>query len=354
MAVLIKKTMVLKPTTFTTAEQGSNFSGLIKFEFLSDRVIGRLNLAGTNGQTQEINLVLTDGKSNFHTFYGNLVEPIEFSASDYSPENICALLFFKQNCNYPFLYGYLGSQTLKLMEYVDYYAKNFKNEQEKSVTQADTAVCNEQVHISSRENANDSNPEIHLNKINDSVWEYDDEAVATENYYEREQVDKLAENAVGVDNEYVHNQTAITSTKAQEQTEKTQDCSDCNANQACANAFTQSQNSNAFYLSVKQKLDNLFKTHAPFLPLSEIVPFSKWIKIEYDKNSHYVVGLIYKDAYPAFIVYGVPGIRFEKPKVFSSRSQFLPVSLFECTQNGYWCIFQSANDGQIIYPNEIQ
>ena len=133
-----------------------------------------------------------------------------------------------------------------------------------------------------------------------------------------------------------------------------------NSNQAQTQRETNAQNDNdssacplpikkqpIFYKNSSEKLNALFNNHQQFLQLSEVIPDSKWIKIEYGK-SHYVVGIIYQSDIPSYIVYGVPGNLNAPPKGFCDYSHFLPSNIYNQSENGYWCAFQDADSGEIV------
>ena len=99
---------------------------------------------------------------------------------------------------------------------------------------------------------------------------------------------------------------------------------------------------------IKDDLDELFEKYPPISSLSQVIPNSKWVKINYGSNSFYAVGIIYENNFVKYLVYAVPGKRELAPKGFESYSYFIPESIFDLSGNGFWCTFQSAEDGKRI------
>lgn len=105
-----------------------------------------------------------------------------------------------------------------------------------------------------------------------------------------------------------------------------------------------------FYLSVKDKLDELFVIYPSEPLLEKIVPSSKWVKINYDGEDYYVTGVLREKGRVSHIVYGVPAIKeVPPPKGTENICDFLPVPGME-KYSGYYLIFQDVETGEII-PN---
>ncbi len=110
------------------------------------------------------------------------------------------------------------------------------------------------------------------------------------------------------------------------------------------------QHENKFYSKVKNQLDDLFKKHDPEEVLAEIIPNSKWIKIDYDGgDSYYVVGLIYEDEKVKYICYGIPGLwSKECPEELDGYAQWLPLDEENAFGEGYWISYQDAENGDNV------
>ncbi|MFW5780030.1 MAG: hypothetical protein ACOCWI_01075 [Bacillota bacterium] len=103
-----------------------------------------------------------------------------------------------------------------------------------------------------------------------------------------------------------------------------------------------------FYYSVKDKLDELFVMYPRDEQLEKIIPCSKWVRINYDKDDFYVAGVLLDENKVTHIAYGVPGFEgMTPPKETECICDWLPMKNMEKYQ-GYWLIFQSADTGEIL------
>lgn len=101
-----------------------------------------------------------------------------------------------------------------------------------------------------------------------------------------------------------------------------------------------------FFKKIESQIESLFKGYPAENALSAVVPESRWVRVCYGENKFYVVGVVYKGGSPLYIVYGVAGDRFSAPAGFSSNAVFLPASLFERENRGFWCMLQNAETGK--------
>lgn len=336
MSVIYKKTLILKPIK-NVGTHTTPLSGMIKLEFFGDKVNGKLHILNAEDDNLGFTLVFSDEKNNIQRF-DDVPFKFDFSLNGYTAENICAFIFLNDDYENPILCGRFSTDTLKLKNNLDYVRNALRLPTDKTQLLKEETLKKDSRSVIMRQT------------------EYDDEAIADENYFEKEPLYKKAplyklENSEDDDDSYVPDATFRTSTKTQEQTQTSQTRNDYDEIQEYENAFEQ-ERPPTYYSTVKSKIDKLFNEHQPFLPLSQTVPFSKWIKIDYNKNSHYVVGIVFIKNVPSFIVYGVPGLKLNKPNGFLSDSQFIPTDLFSSSQNGYWCTFQSAQSGEIISQQE--
>ncbi len=195
---------------------------------------------------------------------------------------------------------------------------------------------------------------------NKKAIEYNDEAIAQENYFELYKKEN---------DENLHNQTDLLNScdKQEPKKEEISDSSSGYENSPCDQSSegqfndakkSSEQNPNecdhlpTFYQSVKERIEQLFEKYPPFTPLNELINKGKWVKIPYSTDKFYVVGVVYENNIPSYIVYGVPGYKNQKPQGFERYSAFIPESICEIDEKGFWCILQSAETGeQIIYQN---
>ena len=101
-----------------------------------------------------------------------------------------------------------------------------------------------------------------------------------------------------------------------------------------------------FYLSVKPQLDEIFVCFPECDDLEEVVPNSKWAKIQVE-DGFYVVGLILDGEVVRYISYGVPATKNSCPP-----SEIRDVAVWlddgKTDGKGYWVIYQDAMTGQCL------
>lgn len=106
----------------------------------------------------------------------------------------------------------------------------------------------------------------------------------------------------------------------------------------------------SFYGSISEDIDKLFETYSEEEFLSQIIPFSKWAKIENEENDdYYVLGLIYENDEVKYICYGVPGMYDETPPVeLKDFAEWLPLDSTKENEYGYWITYQDAKSGENV------
>ena len=179
---------------------------------------------------------------------------------------------------------------------------------------------------------------------------YDDEALATENYYEKSKLGDItaesrneSEKRQGENHELSHNQNESFIEPPNRE----------NAQETIRNGFCENEigtgNGAArptFYQSIKEKLEKALDEHPAEPAPAEIVPESRWARINYSGDKCYILGVICENGTPRHVVYGVPGEKTCPPHGFERYSEFIPKSLFYPDGDGYWCLFQNAETGE--------
>ncbi len=174
---------------------------------------------------------------------------------------------------------------------------------------------------------------------------YDDEAIATENYFEYEKNgnNRLIGGDIEYDGESIHTENDVFGEKVfQKAKEKSEE------SVAFENEDEPHKKNSTYYEKIRGELDKLFKDHPTENDLTKTVPDSKWVKISYGDDRYYAVGIIFKDKIPKYICYGVPGSFGVKPSEIKNYCSFIPSSVFKPKAKGYWVIFQRAKDGKTI------
>lgn len=112
----------------------------------------------------------------------------------------------------------------------------------------------------------------------------------------------------------------------------------------------QAEEKDNFYFKLKPQIDKLFENNPIEKNLEEMIPSSKWVKVEYeDDGDFYVFGLLYEGDVIKYVCYGVPAIfEEEPPKELSGYPIFLPLDKNNQKGFGYWLTYQDAETGEPI------
>ncbi len=106
-----------------------------------------------------------------------------------------------------------------------------------------------------------------------------------------------------------------------------------------------------FYEQVKSQIDALFNKYEPCEELGQIIPFSKWVKIVYDKDGNfYVLGLIFDgNGRVVYICYGMPSKDSSSPPdELENYSCFVPKNIAYPDKEGYFVVCQDGETGKTL------
>lgn len=374
MGNLIRKALILKATKNANASEKTCFPA-IKAERLGNKTVfscsGKFFSSKTqqnnvlNGENTLYKIVISDEKQS------NLIENIypekDFCKpfyNDFTLENGFAAAIFKKAENNSFLPVFFGkTQGFSLSEteiykiYEKNYKENIQSDNDKkeefllrekadgaiNFNSAEETISNERCFATKQDDSSSfaggqNQPEC----LNDDYQEgliYNDEAVATENYY--------GDNyeSVSFKNDGAFKQTQSQNTKTGAEFNSFED-------ETTLYACPFEKPLPKFYSQIKEKISDLFSKYESISRLSELIPESQWVKIEYKKGAFYILGVINEKNIPKYIVYGVPGNRTFKPRGFETYSVFLPESLYDREGKGYWCMFQNSETGNSENPEE--
>lgn len=107
----------------------------------------------------------------------------------------------------------------------------------------------------------------------------------------------------------------------------------------------------AFIDKLKPQIDKLFEENPMESNLQNLIPNSKWIKVDYeDDGDFYVFGLLYDEAGEVkYVCYGVPAVfEDEAPKELSGYPIWIPLDKENDKGFGYWLTYQDATTGEPI------
>lgn len=106
----------------------------------------------------------------------------------------------------------------------------------------------------------------------------------------------------------------------------------------------------SFFDGISDEITKLFSTHEEEDLLKQIIPNSKWVKVENSEDdTYYVLGLIYENDVPKYICYGVPGMYTETPpKELNGYAEWLPIDSTNEQGYGYYITYQDAKTGENV------
>ena len=101
-----------------------------------------------------------------------------------------------------------------------------------------------------------------------------------------------------------------------------------------------------FYEQVKSRLDEILTVNPREERVEKLIPDSTWVKVYYDQEDYYIIGVLRDNQKITHIGYGVPGIEgIKPPKEAQELCEFLPLP--ETIGEGYWVMIQDALTGTI-------
>lgn len=119
---------------------------------------------------------------------------------------------------------------------------------------------------------------------------------------------------------------------------------------AFVNVMQSDNDDEMFYHKVSAQIEELFQIYPHDLELEDMVQGSKWVRIDYDERSYYVVGIISEDDIPQFICYGAPAENYSDEHENFGSCEWLPLDRNNPKLKGYWVLYQSALNGDMLTP----
>lgn len=161
------------------------------------------------------------------------------------------------------------------------------------------------------------------------VENYEDEAIAEENYYEFQSSDEGGQ-------------------PVRQDTEKEEGGGELCQNEADTDPVKEAEGINlargGFFEKMKKEIEGLLSSYPPAEELCAAVDGSRWVKISYAEDSFYVFGVIYSEGVPRYICYGIPAKDSSSPPAsMQGLASFLGVK----TEHGvgFWVMYQDADTG---------
>lgn len=98
------------------------------------------------------------------------------------------------------------------------------------------------------------------------------------------------------------------------------------------------------------QIEKLFASNKIEKVLTEIIPNSKFCRVDFDdKSGYYVFGVIYDNQQPKYLCYGIPAKKESTPPAeFFNLYQWLPIDAQNEYGDGFYMMYQDATTGQNI------
>lgn len=298
----------------------------------SDEKVRGVAVADVRADYTEINLSIINlaplSRGEYKIYYGDdkvLAFPLEnlrsatFKVEGDAADAAVAIVFLSAERRVCVAYGGFSSSAKKAEELTE-YAQNVHDESE-----------------------NDNSPQEYGGEREN----YDDEVVATENYYENKDVDAVNLTVKELMDDGRQNGGANENGDTQNGTvgEKTQSEYDFGV---FVDEKADEPVASDYYQKIESEIEKLFKEFPSADELCAIVPDSKWVKINYDGDKFYVVGVITDGKRPVYLCYGVEGRYGEKPEEIKEYCSFIPCSPYSLKGDGYWVMYQDAATGECL------
>ena len=179
---------------------------------------------------------------------------------------------------------------------------------------------------------------------------YDDEAVATEDYFAlEEKIKDKIQLLEGWENERQPNEVVKNDSLREKDSKKRALRADGGEDEEKPIQSQTYNDEHPYYQSAKNELDNLFRKFPKENSLSSILPNSQFCRINYSADKYYVVGVVKEENKEKYICYGVPSNYSEEPpKELKDYCCFLPKSIFNLKGDGFWMMFQDAVTGNCV------
>ncbi|MCK9574499.1 MAG: hypothetical protein WCX32_03260 [Clostridia bacterium] len=116
---------------------------------------------------------------------------------------------------------------------------------------------------------------------------------------------------------------------------------------------TPNENKTNFFNIISLQIDTLFEKYPPETILQELLPNSKWVKVDYEgKGDYYAIGLLYQEDKIKYIAYAVPSeVAGNQPDELKGISQWFPINVMEPNGKGYFIMYQDADSGDGVAFN---
>lgn len=335
----VKKMCILRQVKQGFSGDGKALSGLVKVEQYGKNLAVEVSIINFAPLVSgEYYCLLSDEKRNTEMLplrgksLFNILSDMDVSSG------FCAVVCYVKNEIVPIAYGVNGNGNY---DWRDILASTLpplfgKKTEQKTVTAiADAEDKNEEID-------EEIDEEIHP-QTETAASRYDDDTVATENYYQ-------AEEERGQELFCQTGGDAQTQSETENEREETgADASENVDAERLLHPFK--TDSDGYYLSVKSEIDELLKNYPRDDRLCGAFSSSEWARIKgTEDDPQYLVGVVYEDGKARYVCYALKAEnKNEPPEEIKNVCSFVPASPFD-EETGFFVIFQSAATGECIKP----
>ena len=345
----VKKMCILRQARQGFSGDGKTLSGLIKIEQYGKNLaieVSVINFAPLvsgeyyclisdgKGKTEMLSL---RGKSLF-----NILSDLDIS------QGFCGVICYVKNEIVPVAYGINGNGSYDWRAILNAALPPvFPHNDDEQTALAETEEETEEETDENEENeatVYENNAESRENSAPPTG--YDDETVASENYYreekenERELFSETSENA-----------------SAQSQAEKQGEKAGLDPQE---NVYADDlrhpfeTDGEGYYRAVKGEIDELMKKYPRDNTLNGAFSCSEWVRVKGEEHApEYLVGVLYDDGKAKYICYALAAEdKNTPPDEIKEACTFVPTAPFEGSK-GFFVIFQSATTGECVKPQKI-
>ncbi len=320
----VKKMCILRQAKQGFSGDGKALSGLVKVEQYGKNLAVEVSvinfaplisgeyycvLSDRKGRTEMLPL---RGKSLF-----NILTDMEVA------DGFCAVICFVKNEILPIAYGVNGNGSYDWKSILNATLPPLFTKQEEKNTQS--AIS-----------------ETPAKAEEASSFDYDDETLAAENYYQEDENEQIEPKQAG--------ENARFESGAEKQNAQAGACATEN-DDAPSVLHPFKTESDGYYVAVKAEIDELMGAYPRDERLNGAFSCSEWVRIRGDEDDpKYLVGVVYDEGKARYICYALAAEnKDEPPEEIKDVCTFVPSTPFD-ENKGFFVIFQSASTGECIKP----
>ena len=348
--MLVKKTIVLYGKGGQGHLTAVRVGGSTGLKLVLEAPIGKMALAFKAGNSGQLNFAITAAKTEIPLEI-NLESQDELSAVVYS-EDGSEMLSGGKKAKFVF-----PKEIFDPAPQESKYTAKESDNAERTAAVADNAAENavestaEKVaetfadNVPSEQADTNSSAEIEAEQAGADI----DEAAADEVSATEKREAEPDDSATATVDEEKKNEEAATETAVKEaqkvDKDKDKDKDDTVDLRAAFSGFAFNKGEN-FYINIRGKLEEIMTINPECKELERLIPDSKWVKVYYDEDEYYVVGILTEEGAVKYLGYGVPGVEgIRPPKEAEELCDFLAS---DGEEEGYWIMLQKADNGELV------